>query len=144
MTNTPHESGGSDDAEEPRTSADEARTDAAIQDFNARVQWPRRPADPHDPAMPPPHADPIPQRPPPSRGLTDGWRTVGIGALGLLGGTLFGIIVQDILALIFINTGTTVFGLVFALVIPVFAVLGVVVAVLLDNRMVRRRSGGRR
>jgi len=69
---------------------------------------------------------------------------VGIGALGLLGGTLFGIIVQDILALIFINTGTTVFGLVFALVIPVFAVLGVVVAVLLDNRMVRRRSGGRR
>src|SRR5699024_11687059 len=55
-----------------------------------------------------------------SRKPRSGWRTAGIGALGLLGGVLLGVIVQDLLAVIFIRSGTPVLGLVFAVIIPLF------------------------
>jgi uncharacterized membrane protein YcjF (UPF0283 family) len=72
-----------------------------------------------------------------SRKPRSGWRTAGIGALGLLGGVLLGVIVQDLLAVIFIRSGTPVLGLVFAVIIPLFLVLGNVVAIVIDNRINR-------
>lgn len=142
MTNVPNRPEDSRDTEEARTSADEARTDAAIQDLNARVHWPQLPDDALEKSTSPPHSASFPQ-PPQSRKPRSEWRTAGIGALGLLGGVLLGVIVQDLLAVILIRTGTPVLGLVFVVLIPLFAVLGLVTAILIDNRTNRHRQGGR-
>ncbi|GAA1547449.1 uncharacterized membrane protein YcjF (UPF0283 family) [Microbacterium ginsengiterrae] len=142
MTNVPNRPENSRDTEEARTSADEARTDAVIQGLNARVHWPQLPDDALEESTSPPQSASFPQHPQ-ARKPRSGWRTAGIGALGLLGGVLLGVIVQDLLAVIFIRTGTPVLGLVFAVLIPLFAVLGVVTAILIDNRTNRRRQGDR-
>lgn len=142
MTNVPNRPEDSRDTEVARTSADEARTDAAIQDLNARVHWPQLPDDALEKSTSPPHSASFPQ-PPQSRKPRSEWRTAGIGALGLLGGVLLGVIVQDLLAVILIRTGTPVLGLVFVVLIPLFAVLGLVTAILIDNRTNRHRQGGR-
>lgn len=142
MTNVPNRPEDSRDTEVARTSADEARTDAAIQDLNARVHWPQLPDDALEKSTSPPHSASFPQ-PPQSRKPRSEWRTAGIGALGLLGGVLLGVIVQDLLAVILIRTGTPVLGLVFVVLIPLFAVLGLVTAILIDNRTNRHRQGDR-
>lgn len=69
-------------------------------------------------------------------------RKVGVGLLGLIGGVLLAIIIQDILATILVNSGRSPreFGVVTGLLMPALAVLGAVVAVMLHNRSTLRRS----
>lgn len=69
-------------------------------------------------------------------------RTIGIGALGLIGGVLSALVVQDLLAVAFVREGTVPDALVvvLALLMPVMALLGVVVAVLLDRQAKRRAN----
>lgn len=89
-------------------------------------------------------AVPSPQPMPAGRRSTTGsaLRRVGIGALGVIGGVLLALIVQDLLATAFLRDGTIPLGLaiVMGFLLPVFAVLGAVLAVVLDNRSVRRMS----
>lgn len=69
-------------------------------------------------------------------------RTVGIGALGVVGGVLLALIVQDLLATAFLSSGTIPIGagLGLGFLIPLFAVLGAITAVLIDHRSAKRRS----
>ncbi len=69
-------------------------------------------------------------------------RKVGIGALGVIGGVLLALIVQDLLATAFLSNGTIPIGLgiVLGFLMPVFAVLGAVIAVLTYNRSTKRKS----
>lgn len=87
-------------------------------------------------------AAPSPQPLPAGRRSTtrSAMRKVGIGALGIIGGVLLALIVQDLLASAFLRDGTIPLGLaiVMGFLLPVFAVLGAVLAVVLDNRSVRR------
>lgn len=72
-------------------------------------------------------------------------RKIGIGALGFVGGLLLALVVQDLLAVAFVRDGAMplVLGLVLGFLIPVLAVLGAVVALLIDGRAASRRSGAR-
>lgn len=67
-------------------------------------------------------------------------RKVGIGALGLVGGVLLALVVQDLLAAAFLQGGTIPIplGIVFGFLMPVFGVLGAVIAVLIDRRHTTR------
>lgn len=69
-------------------------------------------------------------------------RKVGIGALGVIVGVLLALIVQDLLATAFLSNGAIPVGLgiVLGFLMPVFAVLGAVIAVLLYNRSAKRES----
>lgn len=66
-------------------------------------------------------------------------RAVGIGALGLIGGLLLGIVLQDVLAQALIDAPgrPSTLGRLLGAFLPGFAVLGAVAAVWLD----RRRGG---
>lgn len=72
-------------------------------------------------------------------------RRVGIGLLGFIGGVLLAIIVQDVLAGTLSSGGPVPAGLkaVFGFLLPVLALLGILTALLLDNRFEKRRRGGR-
>lgn len=68
-------------------------------------------------------------------------RRIGVALLGLIGGVLAGILVQDLLARLLITAAgdVTVLGLVvLPLLIPVCGVLGAILAVLLAARRSRR------
>ncbi len=69
-------------------------------------------------------------------------RKVGVGALGVVGGVLLALIVQDLLATAFLSSGTipASLGIVLGSLMPVFAVLGAIFAVLIYNRSVKRKS----
>lgn len=70
-------------------------------------------------------------------------RSVGMGVLGLVGGLLFGIVVQDILGRLLgdpAGTPSVVVGLVFGSLLPACLVLGPVVAIWIDRRQHRRRT----
>lgn len=71
-------------------------------------------------------------------------RKLGIGLLGLLGGLLAGLIVHDVLARILLDDGRFPDSLPVALLIgfltPTFAIAGVVLALVVDNRRTRRRN----
>lgn len=58
-------------------------------------------------------------------------RTIGIGVLGLIGGVLFAIVVQDVLADAVIRPDGTpsVLGIILGATLPVFGVLGAALAV---------------
>lgn len=139
MTNTPP---GSDNRP---ADAEQSITDRAISDLNARVHWPQPPnpapssvnkpeTKPYLPSSPHPYSPsaPRPRRP---------WRSIGIGALGVLGGVLLALIVQDILATGFVREGVVPTGLAIVLgfLIPIFAIFGAIVAVLIDARTAKRR-----
>ncbi|WP_157530224.1 hypothetical protein [Microtetraspora niveoalba] len=69
-------------------------------------------------------------------------RTAGIGVLGLIGGLLFAIVLQDILARALTDADGTpsVLGMILGSLLPAFALLGAVLAVWLDRRHRRTRS----
>lgn len=69
-------------------------------------------------------------------------RRAGVGALGVVGGVLLALIVQDLLATALVRNGTLTHGLALVLgsLMPVFAVLGAVTAVLIDARAPTRSS----
>ena len=69
-------------------------------------------------------------------------RKIGVAALGVVGGVLLAIIIQDVLARSFVDSGTVPvgLGLVISLIMPVLAVLGAVVAIVLHNRNTKRGS----
>lgn len=71
-------------------------------------------------------------------------RSVGVGALGVIGGTLLALIVYDFVAAASVRLGVAPVDIGIALewMIPVFAALGAVVAVVLYRRSVKRRSDG--
>jgi hypothetical protein len=73
-------------------------------------------------------------------------RKLGIGFLGLLGGFLLGFIIHDILARVLLDDGMFPDSLPLALLVgfltPTLAVVGVVVALAIDNRHTRRRGEG--
>ncbi len=73
-------------------------------------------------------------------------RKIGIGALGLVGGLLLALVVQDLLAVTFVRDGTIplALGIVLGFLMPVLAVLGAIVALLIDGRAAGSRSGARR
>ncbi len=63
-------------------------------------------------------------------------RKIGVGVLGLIGGVLLAIIIQDILATALVNSGRSPreLGVVTGLLMPILAVLGAVVTVMLHSR----------
>ncbi|GAA3427739.1 hypothetical protein GCM10018953_49220 [Streptosporangium nondiastaticum] len=69
-------------------------------------------------------------------------RTAGIGVLGLIGGLLFAIVLQDVLAHALTGDGGTpsVLGMILGSLLPAFALLGAVLSVWLDRRHRRTRS----
>lgn len=71
-------------------------------------------------------------------------RKLGIGFLGLLGGLLAGFIVHDVLARVLLDDGMFPDSLPLALLVgflaPALAIVGVVVALAIDNRRTRRRD----
>ncbi|MEX5303512.1 hypothetical protein [Kocuria sabuli] len=69
-------------------------------------------------------------------------RQVGTGALGLVGGVLLALIVQDLLAVAFLQDGTIpiALGILLGLLMPVLGMVGAGAAVLIDNRYTKRRS----
>ncbi|HEY4557730.1 MAG TPA: hypothetical protein VIG82_06030 [Enteractinococcus sp.] len=138
MPHTPSSPDGPHDAEKPRTSADEAKTDAAVQAFKARGQWPLAAEAAKTPTASQTRnaTDRSPQL---SQKPRNRWRTVGIGALGLLGGLLLGVVFQDILATIVTDTELTDVSFVFAPVLPLFAALGIVATIFFDKWFARRR-----
>jgi hypothetical protein len=66
----------------------------------------------------------------------------GIGMLGFIGGLLAGLIIQNLLAVAFMSNGNPpfMFALVLGYLVPVFAALGVVIALLTDTRWTKRHS----
>ncbi|WP_007024780.1 hypothetical protein [Saccharomonospora iraqiensis] len=72
-------------------------------------------------------------------------RTVGIGALGIIGGLLLAITLQDILAHALADTEGTpsTVGRILGSLKPALGLLGAVLAVRLDRRHHRTRPGGR-
>lgn len=72
------------------------------------------------------------------------WRSIGIGALGLIAGLFAALVLQDVLGMAFVLNGGS-FPLGIAAVIgsfmPILAVTGVVVALLIDRRARARRPG---
>lgn len=68
-------------------------------------------------------------------------RKVGIGALGLVGGVLLALVVQDLLAVAFLRDGTipTPLAIVLGFLMPVFGVLGAVISVLIYSRHTKRQ-----
>ncbi|MFW6642124.1 hypothetical protein ACOALZ_19030 [Nocardiopsis algeriensis] len=69
-------------------------------------------------------------------------RQLGLGALGAIGGVLLALIIHDLLATAFLSNGTIPIGpgIVIGSLIPVLAVLGAVIAVLIYNRSLKRTS----
>ena len=126
-------------ADKSRTSDEEAKTDAAVQAFNARVQWPLTAAEAPKTPTTSQIRDATDRSSQLSRKPSNRWRTVGIGALGLLGGLLLGVVLQDILATIMTGTELTDLRFVFALVLPLFAALGIVATIFFDKWFARRR-----
>lgn len=82
-------------------------------------------------------------QPPASNGPST-WRSIGIGALGLMAGLFAAFVLQDVLGMVFVLNGGS-FPLGIAAVIgsfmPMFAVAGVVVALLIDRKARARRLG---
>lgn len=72
------------------------------------------------------------------------WRSIGIGALGLIAGLVAALVLQDVLGMAFVLNGAS-FPLGIAAVIgsfmPILAVTGVVVALLIDRKARARRPG---
>lgn len=73
-------------------------------------------------------------------------RRLGFGFLGLLGGFLCGFIIHDVLTRVLLDDGMFPDSLPLALVVgfltPALAVIGAVVALVIDNRHTRRRGAG--
>jgi hypothetical protein len=76
----------------------------------------------------------------------NGWRSVGVAALGLLGGFLAAVVLQDIIGVALIRgaDGTVPVGgaLLIASLIPLLSAIGLAVALLID-RAARRRERAR-
>ncbi len=79
---------------------------------------------------------------PPARKSPSVWRSIGIGALGLVAGLFAAFVLQDVLGMVFVLNGSS-FPLGIAAVIgsfmPILAVAGVVVALLIDRKTRARR-----
>jgi drug/metabolite transporter (DMT)-like permease len=82
--------------------------------------------------------------PPPRRPTVR--RMLGVGALGLLGGALLGLFLQDLLATAFIRDGHVppVLAAAFTSLIPVVTVATAVAAVIVDRRRAGRTARSRR
>ena len=67
---------------------------------------------------------------------------LGVGALGLIGGALLALFVQDSLAVAFVRNGSipSALKIVFIYLIPVGAVVTGVASVVIDRRMLARRN----
>ena len=67
-------------------------------------------------------------------------RTVGVGALGLLGGVLLALVVQDVLATTFLQDGTIprAVAIILGLLIPALGLAGLAAAILFDGRSAPR------
>lgn len=134
MTNRPSEPADPHDPDK-RTEADEARTDAAIQDLNARVLWPQRP-DPASLGTPkqPPLAGTAPAGK--THRTATPVRKLGVGILGLIGGLLVGLLARFIVP----NDLPLVLALLLGAVTLTLAVAGVVIALVIDHRYLIRRA----
>lgn len=67
---------------------------------------------------------------------------LGVGALGLIGGALLALFIQDLLAVAFVK-GENVpdaLTIIFAYLIPVVSILTAVAAVVIDRRLAVRRT----
>jgi membrane associated rhomboid family serine protease len=71
-------------------------------------------------------------------------RTLGIGVLGVIGGLLFAIVLQDVLAHDLIDAAGTlsVLGIVLGVLLPVFGILGGGLAIWIDHLNRRKRAKG--
>ncbi len=83
----------------------------------------------------------VPQ--PPVKRSASTLRSVGIGALGLLAGLLAALVLQDILAIAFLRSGGGLpleLGVLIGSFMPILAVVGAVLALLIDRNARMRRS----
>lgn len=105
-----------------------------VRDLDTRAQQPRPSYPTAQPAHPPASIQPAPR----SRSA---WRSIGTGALGLLGGVLLALIAQDLLAAALLRDGTLspALTVVLGLFMPVLGVLGMVTALVIDARNTKRR-----
>jgi hypothetical protein len=69
-------------------------------------------------------------------------RMLGVGALGLVGGALLALFVQDFLAVAFVRAGNVPFALTvtFVYLTPVVSIVTAVAAVVIDRRLATRRT----
>lgn len=153
---------------DPRQPDDQAEpAPDAYRDYLSQSWWPlpseHQPVD----SQPPPHAThppasqhpapyPLPQYSqsptpalPPVRRSAGAWRSVGIGALGLIGGFLAAIILQDLIGVALLSGGgglPLAGALLIASLIPALSIIGAVVALVVDRsvRRGRERSGEQR
>lgn len=67
---------------------------------------------------------------------------LGVGALGLIGGALLALFIQDFLAVAFVRAGNVPSALtvVFVYLIPVVSIVTAVAAVVIDRRQAVRRT----
>lgn len=81
----------------------------------------------------------------PARPAGGAWRAIGIGALGMLGGVFAATLIPDALGIAYVLLGGE-FPIEVAVVLgsflPVIAVAGAVVALLVDRRVRARRGSG--
>lgn len=131
MTNIPSESSKPRDSDEPGTAADKGRTAAATREVNSGASGPQA----HSSAPPGAHRQPAPGTLAPHP--RSPWRSLGIGVLGLVGGVLLALIVQDILATDLLRDETL--PIVLSLLVPALGTLGAVSAILIDNRNAKDR-----
>lgn len=69
-------------------------------------------------------------------------RMLGVGALGLIGGALLALFIQDFLAVAFVRRGNVPVALtiVFVYLIPVVSIVTAVAAVVIDRRLAACRT----
>lgn len=134
MTTTPYEPSDPNDSDE-RSEADQGRTHDAARELKARVMR-LRPSDPAslDTPAQPPFAGTVPARN--THRTATSIRKVGVGILGLLGGLLIGLLAR------FVVPGDLppAPALLLGAVTLALAVLGVVIALLIDHRFLVQRA----
>ncbi|MGJ3509638.1 hypothetical protein [Enemella sp. A6] len=103
------------------------------------------PEDAHtDEAYPQPAQSPEPAQPRPTKPPST-WRSIGVGALGLVAGLLVALLLQDLIAMVFaLSGGSAPVGaaVVIGSFTPIIAVTGVIVALFIDRRIRTRRREG--
>lgn len=128
--------------------------DDAFRRHRAQNWWPQPPdgrtsdgALGHQPPSPPhwapPTSGPAVPPAPPAPASRSAWRTIGIGALGLVAGFVIGLTIQDIIGVAFLAGGGSLMspaGVLLGWLLPLSSVAGVVVATLIDRNVSLRGS----
>lgn len=123
------------DPDQPHQAGEDISSDP-FHTYRAQHSWP-----------PPPRADAAldasQPSPPPTPQAGSALRSVGVGALGLIGGFLAAVVLQDIVGVAFLRDGgeiTVGLALIIGMLMPVLSIAGAVVAIVIDHAA-RTRQG---